>query len=223
MMITFLLIVKNTVTRLGDYTTDQMIVFFLTYQIIDQGSQILFRHVYSFGSAVNEGTLDFYLTKPINPLFTALFGWPDLVDVFFFIPTLSISVWLITTLSVTVTPSSIILYILFLCNGLCMSAGLHILVLSSSIFTTSIDGAIWIFRDLTRLGQFPVTIYAQPLRSILFFVVPIGVMITIPAELLLGLPDSIHWVSALGSGLFFLAGSIWVWKQALKSYTSASS
>jgi ABC-2 type transport system permease protein len=183
----------------------------------------MFRHVYSFGNSIKEGTLDFYLTKPISPLFTALFGWPDLVDVLFFIPTLLLSAWLVSTLSITVTASAVFWYVVFLINGLCISAGLHILVLCSGIFTTEIDGAIWLFRDLSRLGQFPVPIYPQPLRALLFFLVPIGVMITVPAELLLNIPRSLPMTLALGCGILFLTGSILIWKQALKNYTSASS
>ena len=80
-----------------------------------------------------------------------------------------------------------------------------------------------IYRDITNLGRFPIDIYKQPLQGILTYLIPVGIMITLPAKALMGL------VSPWGVILSFLVGaaavlvSIRLWNFALTKYTSASS
>ena len=65
--------------------------------------------------------------------------------------------------------------------GLVISAAFHILVLAMGIITLEIDHTVMIYRDLVGLGRFPIDIYKEPLRSLITFIVPIGLMISIPA------------------------------------------
>jgi ABC-2 type transport system permease protein len=108
-------------------------------------------------------------------------------------------------------------------NSLVIAAALYIIVLSVAIFTTDIDGMIWMYRDLARLGQFPVSVYLELMRFALFFLVPIGMMITVPAELLINVGLSYSVLVAVAVGVTFFGFSLWLWHTALRSYTSASS
>lgn len=223
MSLVFLLLIRENVSRFGSYTTDQMIVFFLTYQIIDSVSQILYRGVYQFSQQVRTGEFDFLLMKPVSPLFRALTGKPDINDALFFIPTLGIFLFLINTLSLTISSASILLYLLFLVNGFLIATALHILVLVVGVLTTEVDGVIWMYRDLSRLGQFPISVYGELLRLSLFFIIPIGVMITIPAEILIGETPHLSVASSLSIGIIFFIISYIGWRWALRQYSSASS
>lgn len=223
MSLTVLLLIKQVTKGFGQYTTDEMIVFFLTYQLIDLIAQIFYRGVYSFSNLVKSGQFDFYMAKPINPLFRALTGQPDINDVLFLIPNLIISGIVLSRLHIHITPLSVLLYIVLLINSFLIITALHIIVLTIGVVTTEVDGVIWMYRDLIRLGQFPVSIYSEPLRSILFFVVPIGIMITVPAEVLLNAKPtfSITTATVVGVGSLLLSLRIWSW--GVKQYSSASS
>jgi ABC-2 type transport system permease protein len=223
MSLIVLLLVRQATKGFGNYTTDQMIVFFLTYQFIDIVSQIFYRGVYSFSNQVRRGEFDFYLARPINPLFRALTGTPDINDVIFLIPNLIVTAFVLSTLDITITFSSAILFAALLINSFLIVTALHIIVLTIGVITTEVDGVIWMYRDLIRLGQFPVSIYAEPLRFLLFFMIPIGFMITIPAEVLLNTKPTYSIVVAtiMGVGSFLLSLKIWNW--GLKQYSSASS
>lgn len=223
MSLTVLLLVKQATKGFGSYTTDQMIVFFLTYQFIDLIAQIFYRGVYTFSNNVRSGEFDLYLSKPINPLFRALTGSPDINDVIFLIPNLIISAIVLSTLNITVTFNSVLIFCVLLINSFLIVTALHILVLTIGVITTEVDGVIWMYRDLIRLGQFPISIYQEPLRFILFFIIPIGFMITIPAEVLLNTTPTytILLTTIIGVGTFILSLKIWGW--GLKLYSSASS
>jgi len=223
MSLLFLLIVKNTVSSFAGYTSDQIVIFFLTYQIIDVLGQTLYRGVYIFSNQVRSGEFDFTLVKPISSLFQSLVGKPDFNDALFLIPTVGISLYLLTTLNITITATSFLLYLALLINSFLIITAMHVLVLVVGILTTEVDGVIWMYRDLSALGRFPISIYMQPLRFALFFIIPVGMMITVPAEVLLNAAPthSILLTSIVGISFFFISLRLWKW--SLKQYSSASS
>ncbi len=223
MTLMVLFLIKQTAPTFAQYTTDQIIIFFLTYQFIDTLAQVLYRGVYLFSNQVRTGEFDFLLVKPVNPLFRALTGKPDINDVIFLLPTIVISVYIATQLDVAITLTSFLWYLVLLVNSFLIVTALHICILSIGILTTEIDGVMWLYRDLARLGQFPVGIYLEPLRFLLFFLVPIGMMITIPAEVLLSAPQSYSIAWAIAVGVSFFIFSLWFWNWSLKQYSSASS
>jgi ABC-2 type transport system permease protein len=100
---------------------------------------------------------------------------------------------------------------------------MHILVLVIGVLTTEVDGVIWMYRDLTRMGQFPVNMYMEPLRTILFFLIPVGTMFTIPAQVLINKPGQVSMVITLLIGLSSLIVSYSLWLWSLKKYTSTGS
>lgn len=223
MSLLFLFLIRQNVTTFAGYTSDQMVVFFLTYQIIDIVTQVVFRGVYIFSNLVRSGEFDFLLTKPINPLFRALTGKPDINDFLFLFPNLLLFGYIMSILDVTVTVSSIILYIALFLNAFLIATALHILVLVVGILTTEVDGVIWIYRDLSYMGRFPVAIYMEPLRFILFFLIPIGMMITIPTEALLGIQPTYSIIVAFLVGIGSLLVSLKAWNWALTKYSSTGS
>ena len=92
-----------------------------------------------------------------------------------------------------------------------------------AIITFEIDHSIMIYRDITNLGRFPVDIYKEPLRGILTYLIPVGVMITLPAKALMGFVSPLGVFLSLAFGIILITLSIKFWNHAIKQYTSASS
>jgi len=223
MSLLFLFLIRDQIAHFNQYTTDQVLIFYLTYQFIDTFSQIFYRGVYEFREKIRTGTFDFDLAKPISPLFRALTGQPDINDAFFFIPTTLVSIYIATTLQISVSLSSVLWYLVLLANAFLIATALHIIVLVVGVLTTEVEGVIWMYRDLMRLGRFPVSIYLEPMRLALFFIIPVGMMITIPAEVLLNLEPTYSAGLAIVIGVGILTASLWLWRWSLKHYSSASS
>lgn len=219
----FLFIIRQHVTQFAGYTTDQLIIFFLTYQFVDLLAQVVYRGVYVFSNYIRTGDFDFVLAQPINPLFRMLTNQPDINDTLFLIPTLIISLYIALHLQVSITLASFIWFLVLLCNSFLIVTAFHILILCAGILITQVEGILWLYRDLSRLGQFPVSIYVEPLRFALFFLVPIGVMVTIPAEYLLGVIPAYSAAIAVAIGVIFFILSLRVWKYSIRYYSSASS
>jgi ABC-2 type transport system permease protein len=213
-------LVKGTSTLAG-YTETQVVFFFLTFNLIDVLAQFLFREVYRFRPLVVSGDLDLVLVKPVNVLFRVLMGGADVIDLIT-IPPLIIAVYYVARL---LSPSMLhaTFCLLLILNGLLIATAFHIAVLGLGIITFEVDHTIMIYRDLVSLGRFPVDIYKEPIRSVLTYLIPVGIMVTLPAKALMGLASfwGIFASFVLGVVGIFLATRFWNF--ALKRYSSASS
>lgn len=218
----FVAVLLTQTEVLAGYTINQTLIFFVTYHLIDGLAQLLYRQVYRFRPLVLTGDLDLILVKPMHPFLRILVGGIDILDM---IP-IGIYMVLIGVLiqqSGGVSIAGILSYLVLVLNGLLISTGFHILVLALGIISTEVDHTIMIYRDITRMGSFPVDIYAQPVRWIVTFVIPIGIMITFPVQALFGMLSPVMMVISVGFALAFLTGSILAWQFALARYQSASS
>jgi ABC-2 type transport system permease protein len=218
---TFLYFLVTGSNTLAGYTVTQTIFFFLTFNLIDIIAQFLFRAAYSFRNLVVSGDLDLILVKPTNTLFRVLMGNPDVIDLVT-IPPIVILIYLIGS---RLDPSSaqIIIYILLVINGLVISTAFHIAVLALGILTFEIDHTIMIYRDLVNLGKLPIDIYKQPLQGLLTYLVPVGIMITLPAKALMDLVSPTGVITSLIVGIIVFIISLRFWNFSVIKYASASS
>jgi ABC-2 type transport system permease protein len=118
---------------------------------------------------------------------------------------------------------SVIFYLILLINGFLIATAFHIIILSLAIITLEVDHMVMIYRDMTSLGRLPIDIYKEPFKAFLTYIIPVGVMITLPAKVIMGLVSPIGVLLALVFGIFVMFISLKFWKYATTKYTSASS
>lgn len=217
----FIIFLLKGTKSLAGYNLNQTLLFFLTFNLIDTISQFLFREVYRFRPLIISGGFDLVLSKPVSALFRSLMGGADIIDLITILPLTLATFYMAHLINPSFLQSA--LYVILLINGLIIAAAFHIFVLGLGIVTFEIDHTIMIYRDLTSLGRFPIDIYKEPLKSIITFLVPIGIMVAFPAKAIMGLitPTGAVWSVLFGWLLLFFAFKFWNF--ALKKYTSASS
>lgn len=218
----FLILLGSKTKTIANYSLWQMILFFATFNLIDTLAQFSFREVYRFRTYVVNGLLDYILCKPISPLFRSLFGGSDILDV----PLLFMSLVFLSVAALNIgnlTLQGLFFYVLLIFNAFIIALAFHIFVLSLAILTTEIDSTLFLYRDLTQMGRIPIDIYKEPLRGIITFFIPVGIMMTFPSYALLGLLSWQGFFISLGIGIVFFYASIQFWQYALRKYSSASS
>ena len=222
MLFYFLYILVSATNNLAGFNLYEIIFFYATFNLIDIIPQLLLRETYRFRYYVIQGFLDYILTKPVSPLFRALFGGSDILD----LPLLFLSLGFLIYAGSQIGPfdlTGVILYIALVTNALIIAFSIHVLILGFGILTADIDNSVMLYRDLTRMGQIPVDVYRAPVSLIVTFILPVGIMMTFPVKALLG---TLSWNYILVSFLFafiFLTVSLKFWNYALRQYQSASS
>lgn len=218
----FLLAIAEKVQKVSGFSVWVMVLFFSTFNLVDILAQFFLREVYRFRYYVLSGDFDYFLVKPISPLFRSLFGGSDILD----LPLLLASIVMIvlSTLNIhTINFDSLVKFIFLILNASLIALSFHIFVLGMGILTTEVDNTLWLYRDLTQMARIPVDIYKEPLRSIITFVIPVGVMITFPAKALLGILSFQLIIISFLIGVIMFILSLKFWQFSLRKYSSASS
>lgn len=168
------------------------------------------------------GGFDFTLLKPIPAqLYISTKNWsllslPDIVI------SIAILVIAVRGLDNSPGPRNILAFTGYLAIALLLLYSV-MLLLASAAFWYLGTPLLWILNSVTELGRFPVNIYPVALKNLLTWVVPIGIMITFPAEILLGTSDINHlWAGIILSVALFMAASAF-FKVSVRKYSSASS
>ena len=219
LFIGFLLALKSSITDLSGYSFDQLVVFFLIYNLFDLVGQIFYRGIYWFRSEIISGDFDFRLTKPINPLFQILTSYTDFLD----IPLLILVLIMLAINWPQVTLVQNLTFVLVSLLSVIILTAVHVLVASIGVITTAVEHTIWIFRDLATMARVPIDIYVNPIRIALTYFIPIGLIFTVPAKVLFGAVSSGFLLLAFALAIGFYLFALGIWRYALTRYASASS
>jgi ABC-2 type transport system permease protein len=171
---------------------------------------------------VQQGTLDFALTKPEDA--QALVSvreirlW-QLVDVV--VGSVVIAVALVE-LGGRAGATELLLFVGALVLGALMIYSFWLMLTSVTFWVVRVDEMINLFEGLYAAGRWPVGIYPGWLRGLLTFLVPVAFAVTVPAEALTGrlTAGNLGLAAALAAGLLLLARL--VWRVGLRQYAGAS-
>jgi ABC-2 type transport system permease protein len=215
----FLFALKLKIKLVTGYNIDQLVVFFLIYNLFDLVGQLFYRGVYWYRADILSGAFDFTLLKPINPLFQVLTSHTDFLD----LPQLIIVLACLVIFLPGVSAAEALVFVILSFVSMLLLTAVHIFVAAIGVITTEVDHTIWIFRGLSGMAQVPVDVYSRAVRDFLTFVVPVGIIFTFPAKSLFGLLSVPIITLALFFAFTFYLLSLKFWQYALKKYSSASS
>lgn len=218
----YLLAIFSRLPGLKGYSMPEVVLFFMTFNLVDVGAQFLFRGLYGVKTLIEEGDFDKILSQPAHVLFRISVMGTDLLDLLTLFPLGVVTIWTLQKLPHAVTWQGVAIYLLLMANAIVMAYAFHVIIAAMSVKTQEMESAIWIYRDVMALGRFPISIYSDFMRGLFVTVVPVGVMITFPTEALLGLFSwkSVGYALILG-GIFHFAAQAF-WRRMLMQYTSIS-
>ncbi len=213
----------NHTQSLAGYSKYQVVIFFLTAFLMDSLGQAFFRGIYLFRQDVQRANFDYVLVKPVNPLFFILTRMTDLLDITFLFPLVALIAYTFSKLGVLGNPAAILEYLFFIAIGFIVVVSLHIISAAFTTWTMESEVFIWFYRTSTFAALFPPEIYSNPIQIVFTFIIPIIVIVAVPAKALLGILTLEMSLIALAVAFVFFGGSLLLWKTALKHYSSASS
>jgi ABC-2 type transport system permease protein len=179
---------------------------------------------------IRTGNLDFALVKPIDAQFLVSLSkveWSALANFAFAVCLLGYSLVRLERLPGL---AQCLLYPLYVACGVAMLYSLMITLSSVSIWLGRNQSLYDFWFYITNFSRYPMEIYqgryGTPLRVAFTFVVPVLIVVNVPARLLAKPLTSQDWPLAgfaVFATLASLAVSRWVFQRALASYRSASS
>ncbi|MGZ3788993.1 MAG: ABC transporter permease [Bacteriovorax sp.] len=221
-IITFEVLYKHT-DKIGDWNLYQMRVFLGLLFVIDALYMIfIHENLENMSEKVRKGDLDLLLAKPVDSQFmitlqkanTAIIG--NLI--------LGVS-WLFHSLHGLSDFNYLRLFWLLLLIPCSLSViySLRFIFSATAVIFTRSENLQFLWWQVYRIGMRPDSMYFPWFKWIILTVIPVGVIVSIPARALLNPPDYLYllWPLFLVPILLYLTHRFW--KYALKFYSSASS
>ena len=185
------------------------------------------------------GNLDFALLKPIDTQFLVSFhkvDWSSLVNLVTGAVLLAIGLWHLVTRAenpLVLEPAVLLLYPLYVLCGVAILYSLTIALAATSIWLGRNQSLYDFWFYITNFARYPMEIYrrgwGQALWGLFTFVIPVLVVVNVPARLLARPLNPRAWWEWPLAGFTVVATaasvllSRWVFNRALGSYRSASS
>jgi len=168
------------------------------------------------------GKFDFVLLRPLDTqALVSLRKW-RLYSLFDVLLGLGVFITAVIRLQATLSVGQIVLFVLALISGLTILYAI-LLIFSALVFWSPGVLFTWIFDGLFQMARYPMGMYPGWLRAVLTWVVPVGMITTVPAEALTGALHPGMLAASLGLAVFLLAAGSYLFQVGLKRYSSASS
>ena len=221
----------------------EFFVFLATTWIVFSLVQAFFMpNAQEFSELIRTGNLDFALLKPIDTQFLISFAkvdWSALANFFMGVILLAYSLWKLSAEGehpLRLSPAVVILYVFYIGCGLVILYSLMITLSATSIWLGRNQTLYDFWFYITNFSRYPMEIYARgwgwSLWGLFTFVVPILVVVNVPARLLAqplrALEQGPWWewplagYAVVATVVCLLVSRI-VFTKALLSYRSASS
>ncbi len=171
---------------------------------------------------VQEGTLDFALTKPADSQIMVSVReiriWQT-VDIVMGLVLLSVAVY---QLQAWLSISAVLGFVAALLLGAITIYSFWLMLTTGAFWIVRMEQVVELFQGVYQAGRWPVGIYPGWLRTVLTFLVPIAFAVTVPAEALTG---RLTWRTLMGAALLSLTLMVVariVWRTGLRRYSGAS-
>jgi ABC-2 type transport system permease protein len=213
----------NFTGHIGDWNRAEMRVFLGVLFVVDGITMVMFQvNLDTLSESVRKGTLDLLLTKPVNSQFMISLQRVSTAHLGNLALAVGWLAWACATGGGFSLARALWLLVMVPCGAVIFYAFRFLFAAGTVVFTAA-GNLQYLFYHLYRLGMRPDTIYPPWLKYSVLTILPMGLIASVPARVLLGTgnPWLVPWAVAMAA--FCLWWSDKVWKYALKNYASASS
>lgn len=218
-------IIYGQVDTIGNWSRAEMLIFIGTFSMIDGlNMMIYFFGLLSIPKKIKEGGLDLYITKPGNTLLRLTFESIDPGSAPLLLLSGGIIAYGILALDTPVTLPLVLGYALLVLLMTLLYYDMELILRTLPFFLLSDNAINQLETEMLNLNfKVPGVLYKGAFKVIFYFVLPYGIMATVPTQLLSGTLTPLGLVHALGIVAAFTAFALWFWRFGLRHYKSASS
>jgi ABC-2 type transport system permease protein len=167
------------------------------------------------------GTFDFTVLRPVNTQFlVSVRKWRlfALFDLLLGLGVLGIG---ISRMQLTLTIWQILVFCLTLLSGVLILYAI-LLVFTALIFWSPAVMFSWVFDGIFQLARYPLGMYPEWLRLVLTWIIPVGVITTIPVQALSGTLNRVGMIASPLIAILLTVGASVLFRAGLRRYASAS-
>ena len=209
--------------RIGELDVQQTRVFLGVVFVIDAFFMIFVSESLDrFSDKVRRGDLDMLLAKPVDSQFMSSFQRANtaiLTNLLLSLAWLTWAAWQLPQMEAL----NVVSFLVLVPCGIIVIYSIRLMLASVAVVSTNSENVQYLYWQIYRLGMRHDSIYPGPFRIVLITLLPMAMLASIPSDALFGTLSWTRMLSALGITVVFAGLSRFVWKLALRHYSSASS
>lgn len=209
---------------LGGWNEGQMMIFVSSCMVFDGLRMALFSsNTYSLPMLINQGSLDYYLLRPVSPVFFLSlrdFSVNSAISLIFAVGLLTYS---ILHYEAPITTVQFSIFVFLLLNGVYLSHLIHLILILPVFWIQGgrgFESMYWVMQEYVSK---PHKIFMGWTRWLLVTLLPFSVMAALPVESLFNERPFEILFYCIATSLVFTFFFSRLWSHALRSYSSASS
>lgn len=221
-IVTFEVLFIHTKT-IGHWNLEQTRVFLGVLFIIDAIYMILIHdNLDRMSEKIRKGDLDLILSKPINSQFMISFQRVGTASLGNLIMALAWLYWALSRIP-NYNWWKISWLLVLIPAGFCFIYATRFMFSSMALIFTRAESVQFVWFQIYKIGMRPDTIYLPWFRYFILSLVPVGLIVSVPARFLLDPPDVLLflWTALLAPFFIYLSNKFW--NYCLRYYSSASS
>lgn len=217
-------LVFGQVSLVAGWTRDQVLIVVAVSGIF---TSILWMFVIpsllDLSEKVRKGSLDFYLTKPINMRFLISTSKYDMDNILRVIVLTYYLLFVIGLVDYAIPFISLLAFFTMCVMGLIIFYNFFFIMATTSFWLIDITNLEDLYANLLSIGRYPVYIFEGALKVVFTIIVPVAFIATFPVEFLIGKGNFNLLIIGFILVIISSLASHKFWNFALKRYSSASS
>jgi len=216
--------IYGSVNSISGWSKHDMMILVCSALIVNQ----LFRGLFHFNQnrflgSINNGSFDRMLLRPIGILFQSNTGSIDFTCILSILGPLTMLIVQMNLSNVKISLLTIVLYILFVLNGVLILTSFMLLLYSFAFIFVKVDGMTNLYYLIMDIADKPKEMFSKEFMFGFIFIIPALPLANTPASILLNKCDLAMMLISLAVGICLTLVSYLSIQMGLKRYTSASS
>lgn len=216
--------IYSQVDSIGGWSRGEVVIFIGTFSMINALNML----IYFFGindlpQRILDGRLDHYLTKPGSPLLRLTFESVDIGSIPLVLGSVGIIAYGVSLAGITLTAGRVAAYIVMVLLMTLLWYDVELILRCIPFFVISAGGITQLEQFIELCFKVPGVLFKGVFKILFYFVLPYGVMATVPTQLLAGTLTPGGLCYGVFIAVLFTALALGLWRLGVKNYKSASS
>ncbi|MDR1862927.1 MAG: ABC-2 family transporter protein [Treponema sp.] len=217
--------IYSQVDSIGGWTRGQMLIFIGTFSMIDALNMVIyFFGILAIPGKIREGGLDLYLTKPVSPLLRLTFESVDPGSLPLIVLSAGIIAYGVAAEGISLTPLPALAYGALVLLMTLLMYDMELILRTIPFFVISANAIERLEGEMLTLNfRIPGVFYKGAFRVLFWYVLPYGIMATVPTQFLTGALTVPGLLRSTATAVFFTVFALRFWRLGLKHYKSPGS
>lgn len=217
--------IYHSVGSVGDWDQWEMLFFIGTFSLINALNMTLFFFwIITIPGKINSGEMDYYITKPINPLFHLSLESFDPGSMLLIPASCGLLIYASSSMNISFSWLQVVGYLFYVLMMLILFYDMMVIFRTISFFTQRVDAIERMEGEIISLCmKIPGTLFKGVFKVVFYVLLPYGIMATIPTQFFIGGLTIKSGLLAIAIVAIFTFGTLQFWKLGIKNYQSATS